>query len=116
MSEETMPNLLRALCHRPDAQALIRGSERFSGLSDFVKFYQTGRGVLVYAEVSGLPQSVEACGNGFFAFHIQSDRQCSGSREDPIAYALSHYNPEEYPHPAHAGDLPPLLAGNGNAL
>lgn len=109
-------DLLRGLCRRPDAQATIRGSERFPGLSGLVRFYQTRRGVLVYAEVSGLPQSAEACGNGFLAFHIHSGEACAGSREDPFADAQSHYNPGECPHPAHAGDLPPLLASHGYAL
>lgn len=117
MSETTNSmDFFKALYRRPDAQATIRGSERFPELSGLVRFYQTRRGVLVFAEVFGLPQSGEACRNGFFAFHIHNGRQCAGSREDPFANALSHYNPGECPHPAHAGDLPPLLASHGHAL
>ena len=117
MSKTAKPlDLHRELCRRPDAEATIRGSERFPGLSGLVRFYQTKRGVLVYAEVSGLPQSAEGCGNRFFAFHIHSGGPCTGSREDPFADALTHYNPGECPHPAHEGDLPPLLANHGYAL
>lgn len=109
-------DLLTALRRRPDAQAVVRGSERYPGLSGVVRFYQTRRGVLVFAEVSGLPESAGACGNRFFAFHIHSGGQCTGNSADPFANALAHYNPGECPHPAHAGDLPPLLANRGYAL
>ena len=30
--------------------------------------------------------------------------------------ALTHYNPRGCPHPAHAGDFPPLLANRSYAL
>ena len=109
-------DLHRTLCRRPDAQAAIQGSERFPGLSGLVRFYQTRRGVLIYAEVSGLPESAEACQNRFFAFHIHSGGQCTGNNEDPFADAMALYNPGGCPHPAHAGDLPPLLANHGYAL
>ena len=108
--------LLKTLCRRPDAQAWIRGSACYPGLSGHVRFYQTGRGVLVYAEVFGLPETVEHCNNGFFAFHIHGGDSCTGNREDPFANAQTHYNPEDRPHPAHAGDLPPLLGNRGYAL
>lgn len=109
-------DLLAALRCRPDALAAIRGDEKNPGLSGVVRFYQTRHGVLVRAEVSGLPEPEEACGKGFFAFHIHSGGQCDGDGSDPFANALAHYNPEECPHPAHAGDLPPLLANHGCAL
>lgn len=108
--------LLRTLCRRPDAQAAVRGSERVPRLSGLVRFYQTRHGVLVYTEVSGLPESTEACQSRFFAFHIHGGGLCAGNSEDPFANALTHYNPGECPHPAHAGDLPPLLANHGYAL
>lgn len=117
MSETTKSmDLHRALCRRPDAQATIRGSERFPGLSGLVRFYQARRGVLVYAEISGLPESAEACQNRFFAFHIHGGGKCAGNSGDPFADALTHYNPGDCLHPAHAGDLPPLLANHGYAL
>lgn len=109
-------DLLTALRRRPDAQAAVRGSEKYPELSGVVRFYQTRRGVLVFAEVSGLPESAEACGNRFFAFHIHRGVQCTGDSADPFANALTHYNPGECTHPAHAGDLPPLLANHGYAL
>lgn len=109
-------DLLTALRREPDAQASVRGSKKRPMLSGIVRFYQTRRGVLVFAEVSGLPASAGDCRNSFFAFHIHSGDQCTGDSADPFANALTHYNPGECPHPAHAGDLPPLLANHGYAL
>ena len=34
---------------------------------------------------------------------------------DPFAGAMTHDNPENCAHPAHAGDLPPLFGNNGRA-
>ena len=117
MSETTQSmNLLAVLRRRPDARAIIRGSEKYPGLSGVVRFYQTRRGVLVFAKVSGLPETAEPCGNKIFAFHIHSGGQCTGDSIDPFADALAHYNPEECPHPAHAGDLPPLFSNHGYAF
>ena len=117
MSKTTRPaDLVMALCRRPDAQTTVRGSEEYPALSGVVRFCQTRRGVLVFAEVSGLPEPVGECENRFFAFHIHSGGQCAGDSADPFAGALAHYNPEDCPHPAHAGDFPPLLSNHGYAL
>ena len=117
MLKTTQPmDLLAALCCSPDAWAAVRGSERCPQLSGTVRFCQTRRGVLVFAEIFGLPETVESCGNGFFAFHIHGGSSCTGDSADPFADALAHYNPEACPHPAHAGDLPPLLSNHGYAL
>ena len=117
MSEATRSiNLLASLRCRPDAQAVVRGSESAPSVAGLVRFFQTKRGVLVLAEISGLPEAEDACGKRFFAFHIHSGASCSGNDEDSFANALTHYNPGGCPHPAHAGDLPPLLANRGCAL
>ena len=117
MSETTQcMNLLTALRRRPDVRAAVKGSTKYPDLSGVVRFYQTGRGVLVFAEVSGLPETTEPCGNRIFAFHIHSGGQCTGDSTDPFANALTHYNPGDCPHPAHAGDLPPLFSNHGCAL
>lgn len=68
------------------------------------------------AEACGLPETAERCGNAVFGFHIHSGGRCSGDHTDPFADALAHYNPEDCPHPAHAGDLPPLFSNHGNAF
>ena len=117
MSETTQSmNLFATLRRRPDAQAIVKGSAKYPGLSGVVRFYQTRRGVLVCAEVSGLPKAEGPCGNSFFAFHIHSGGQCAGDSADPFANALTHYNPSDCPHPAHAGELMPLFSNRGYAF
>ena len=100
----------------PDAWADLRGSAAQPHLQGKVLFHQTPFGVLVTAQVQGLPTPEAACFPSFFAFHIHSGRSCTGSAEDPFADADGHYNPHNCPHPAHAGDLPPLLGANGQAF
>ena len=115
---ETMhfASLMSALRRRPDAEAVIRGSADYPAVSGRVRFYQTGRGVLVVSEVSGLPETGARCAAGVFGFHIHSGSRCSGDSADPFAVALTHYDPSDCPHPAHAGDLPPLFSNRGCAF
>lgn len=68
------------------------------------------------AEIRGLPYEEDDCGGRFFGFHIHEGKECSGTKEDPFAGTGGHYNPEGCSHPAHAGDLPPLLGNGGYAL
>ena len=93
----------------PDAIAYIKGGWDAPHLSGEVRFYQERNRVLVVANVSGLPQSG---GPGFFAFHIHEGEDCSGEN---FSKTGGHYNPAESTHPAHAGDLPPLMLCNGGA-
>lgn len=106
---------LPVLRRGPDAQADIFGGEANPRLRGTVRFYQTPQGVLVLAEVSGLPDTGERCKDSIFAFHIHSGGACSGSADDPFRDAQGHYHPENCPHPAHAGDMPPLFSNKGYA-
>ena len=81
-----------------------------------VWFYQTEFGVLVVADIEGLPNNSNACRSPIFAMHIHEGGSCSGNISDPFANARSHYNPNSCPHPYHSGDLPPLFGANGNAF
>ena len=108
--------LLAMLGQQPHARACIRGSEEYADLTGCVRFYQTRWGVLVSAEVWGLPTSDEKCGSSVFAFHIHRGESCTGNESDPFADALTHYDPGDCPHPHHAGDLPPLFGNNGYAF
>ncbi len=99
----------------PFAAAFIRGSESFPELSGTVSFFDLPEGTLVTASVKGLPVPAEPCGNTVFGFHIHEGTQCSGNAEDPFADAKGHFNPDNCPHPEHAGDLPPLFSNQGNA-
>ena len=40
----------------------------------------------------------------------------TGTAADPFADAGMHLNPNNCPHPYHAGDMPPLFGVNGRAL
>lgn len=73
-----------------------------------VRFFQRTNGVIVEAEVTGLPRTE----TGFFAFHIHDGTNCEGYG---FPNAGSHFNPGRTRHPSHAGDLPPLLADHGSA-
>lgn len=97
------------------ARATVRGSEKFPELRGNVTFKQMPNGVLVTAEVFGLPHSSDKCKGGVFGFHIHEGTKCSGNEKDPFADAKSHFNPDDCPHPYHAGDLPPLFGNNGYA-
>lgn len=108
--------LLSVLRGRPQAAASIAGSESHPDLSGTVRFYQTNEGVIVWAEVSGLPQSGPSCHGQVFGFHIHKGTDCGGSMDDPFAGAMSHYDPDDCEHPHHAGDLPPLFGNGGSAL
>lgn len=109
-------NLAPVLMQGPQAMARIRGSQANPGLFGGVYFYQMRRGVLVIAEVNGLPRPTTPCGARVFAFHIHNGSRCSGTESDPFADAQTHYNPNGCPHPYHAGDLPPLFGNQGYAL
>lgn len=86
---------------RPGAVAWVRGEE--NNVLGTVRFYETPQGVLVRAEIDGLPSL-----NGIYAFHIHEGADCAAPG--------THYNPGKQPHPYHAGDLPPLFSANGRAF
>ena len=109
-------HLLPALRGRPQAQASISGSESFPDISGWARFYQTNQGVIVYAEISGLPLSDQPCKERIFGFHIHQGASCEEGGEEPFPHAMSHYDPGNCPHPYHAGDLPPLFGNNGLAV
>lgn len=89
-------------CAYAQAVADVAGN----GIKGKVWLSQQDNEVLVTAEVSGLPRE------GFFAFHIHEGPDCGG---EGFADTKGHFNPAGVLHPDHAGDLPPLLAGNGRA-
>lgn len=88
------------------AIAVVRGRDDGGIIRGTVKFYQMCGGILVVADISGLPTG------GFHGFHIHEGDSCTG---DAFADTGSHYNPTAALHPLHAGDLPPLLSAGGRA-
>lgn len=49
----------------------------------------------------------------FWDFIYMTGTSCTGNPIDEFADAKTHYNPQNCPHPYHAGDLPPLFENNG---
>ena len=111
-----IPYCIRVLLQPPSAVAEIRGSAEYSSITGSVYFYQTSAGVLVCAQIFGLPVPDTACENYIFAFHIHSGGACTGNPEDPFADVGAHYNPGGCSHPGHAGDLLPLWGNQGSAF
>ena len=96
-------------CNRKsDAAAIVNGSKKHPDLRGKVLFFQEKDGVLIKAEIVGLPKNE----SGFFGFHIHEGKDCSGEGFPDVA---GHLNPQSSPHPSHTGDLPPLLSCGGNA-
>ena len=90
------------------AIARIKGDDSNPSLCGMVRFLPCRGGVLVSADICGLPESEI----GFFGFHIHEKGNCFGTGFPETG---SHYNPEKRDHPRHAGDLPPLLSCGGRA-
>ncbi len=112
-NKNNMASILRRL---PDAVAVMNGAPNNRQIYGTVKFHKTERGVLVVAEIYGLPEPKASCENGIFAFHIHGGSECSGNGEDPFLNVGTHYNPTDCPHPYHAGDMPPLFRASGRAF
>jgi len=104
------------LRRQPDACAALSGSAEYPNLKGTVHFYQTRAGVLVVAQIDGLPHGNYPCTPDVFGFHIHEGGACEGAESDPFASAGGHYNPYGCPHPAHSGDLPSLFSNSGSAF
>lgn len=92
--------------------AWVRGNSANPSLSGLVKFYDTPYGgILVEAEVFGLPNISIPGSTNYYAMHIHQFGDCS----DNFSNVGEHYNPTMQLHPFHAGDLLPLLGNQGYA-
>jgi len=100
----------------PAAFAELNGSRFFPSINGVAMFYPFASGTLLAVHVIGLPSGSSPCSKQFFGFHIHEGSQCSGNAEDSFAATGEHYNPGNCMHPQHAGDLPPLLGNQGEAL
>ena len=105
------------LCgRRPFAKADIKGSAQYPKLSGVVEFFATPAGIVVSAEVSGLPyDDAEPCAPQIYGFHIHNAGRCTGEEESPFSDAGEHFDIGDCPHPAHSGDMPPLFGNHGYA-
>lgn len=106
----TFANLL--VYNSLSAFARIEGNSSNPFLSGMVKFYETEfNGILVEAEIFGLPNDNSQYSSKFYGFHIHENGDCSNA----FTNTGNHYNPKSSPHPYHAGDFPALLGNNGYA-
>lgn len=115
-SNQKTPDFSYFIRQRPSAYAYISGSEQYPKITGLAKFHQTNSGVIVSVNISGLPSPHKVCGSPIFGMHIHDGKSCTGNEKDPFADAMTHYNPDNCPHPYHAGDLPPLFGANGYAF
>lgn len=114
--ENSYPDFSVLLSEKPSAVARVKGSVMYPKIQGEVWFYQTDYGVLVVADIEGLPISADKCKSPIFAFHIHEGGSCTGNSQDPFFNVGMHYNPNTCMHPYHAGDLPPLFGANGYAF
>lgn len=97
---------------QPTATAWIIGSRDYPNLSGLVKFYNTDyEGILITAEVFGLPNVSLPGSTDFYAMHIHEFGDCAL----PFNRTGSHYTRDNELHPNHTGDLLPLLGNQGYA-
>lgn len=96
----------------PDACANIIGNNDYSDLNGNACFYDTKTGgTLVEVEVFGLPVRENENPTAFYGMHIHENGDCT----PPFDKTGEHFNPDDDPHPMHAGDMPALLGNNGYA-
>ena len=95
----------------PDAYAFINGDDSSPELCGTAYFYSIFCGTLVEIQVSGIPYKSESSCSSFHGLHIHENGDCT----PPFDKTGNHYNPEDAPHPMHAGDMPPLLSNCGYA-
>ena len=113
MSPSPENSLLYVLTHSsPEAVAVIHGNAQHPNLVGLVSFYHTPyTGVMVTAEITGLPTKSTKNPTNFYAMHIHENGNCT----PPFDQTGMHYNPQNQEHPEHAGDFPPLLGNDGYA-
>ena len=106
----TFVNILEK--NKPRAMAWVTGNSTYPQISGLVKFYDTPYGgIIIEAEVFGLPNITTQGSTDFYAMHIHQYGDCSDSFQN----TGGHYNPTNMPHPYHAGDLLPLMGNQGYA-
>ena len=106
---------LSALRAKPAASASIKGDAAHAKLHGTVNFFPYRSGTIVLAQLWGLPYDSEPCASNIYAMHIHAGSDCTGDMNMTFSTAGGHYNPTDCPHPAHAGDLPPLFGNRGYA-
>ena len=82
-------------------------------MSGAVRFFSTPYGgILVEAQLFGLPNIKTQHSSDFYAMHIHENGDCSV----PFDHTGEHYSKDDSPHPQHSGDMLPLMGNQGYAL
>ena len=98
------------------AHSYVKGNTEHQLLHGYVQFFYYRKGTLITGEFWGLPYSEDACASNLCALHIHEQGDCNDAHiQQHFERAKGHYNPMNCPHPAHAGDLPPLFSNEGYA-
>lgn len=100
----------------PYACALLSGSEDYPGLRGKMEFYLSPPGLLITHEFWGLPYDTDACAPNILGLHLHQEGSCAPLEGVAFGAAGGHFNPENCPHPAHAGDFPPVFSNHGYAF
>lgn len=117
MEKNELQKALHALMNTsPQAYARLLGSDKYEKTEGEIYFYPAWNGTLILSDIDGLPFSDGPCQSRIFGFHIHEGEKCLGNASDPFADTGQHYNPQNCPHPMHAGDLPPIFGNHGYAL
>jgi len=102
------------------AYALLEAGPDYPSIKGLVTFVDIPGGVMVCADVAGLPPYKPGTGDeqpvGPFGFHIHEKGHCEvEDPSKPFEGCGGHWNPTNQPHGNHAGDFPVLVADNGRA-
>ena len=102
------------------ARAYIHGGPLAPTVNGMVNFRDVPGGVMVCAQISGLPtyRPAPPDGNpiGPHGFHIHERGDCTpGTAANPFPGTGEHWNPTNQPHGNHPGDFPVLFSNNGSA-
>lgn len=101
----------------PNAVAVIEGGMDFPDIKGTMRLYQDNMGVFVAVSVVGLPSTKNICmPPQIFAIHIHDGVSCENTGNEPFSFSGMHFNPNNCPHPYHAGDLPQLFSANGRGF
>lgn len=102
---------MHSLHGQPAALAHVSGEDH-NGPFGTVAFYPRRNGVLVEANIRGLPHEDGPCSSRVFGFHIHEGGFCAG---EGFSETQGHLDLENCDHPHHTGDLPPLFECGGQA-
>jgi Cu-Zn family superoxide dismutase len=100
------------------AYAILKAGPDYPSIRGLVTFAQIQGGVMVCADVAGLPPYSPGNNSkqpvGPFGFHIHEKGHCVvGDPSKPFEECGGHWNPTNQPHGNHAGDFPVLVADKG---